>query len=114
MSLVAFIGVALFCFGKQVLDYGRTISNAQSICYQIYQDESGKCVDSSEGFKTCTDNASASLHQCSFVNRPTTKTRIEEYSIEALLSLFAGYLVLLLIRTLGWVAAGFKKEKPLT
>ena len=23
MSLVAFIGVALFCFGKQVLDYGR-------------------------------------------------------------------------------------------
>ena len=108
--MVAFIGVALVCFGKQVLHFGRSITFSQGVCYQIYQDESAKCVDAPGGFQPCADKASAAMKECSLATRTTMTTRLGEYLIEAALSLLAGYGALLFIRTLGWIFEGFKRE----
>ena len=38
---------------------------------------------------------------------PSWPVRLEEYAVEAVISLAIGYLILLGIRTVGWIAAGF-------
>jgi hypothetical protein len=93
--------------GKQVLDYGKTITNAQTLCYLNLQDDLHRCHGAGDDPKQCTATANESYSQCFYVVSPTTKGRLEEYSIYAVIAFLAGYGVLFVIRTLGWVAAGF-------
>lgn len=98
--------------GKQMLAYGMGLSEAQEVCYQVYQDESGRCKDANEGVKACMDKASESRRECSDAHRPPRDVQLEEYAIQAVISLAIGYLVLLTIRTIGWIAAGFGRTDP--
>lgn len=70
LSIVAFACTALFCMGKQVLDYGKAINLDQSICQRTYEDEFRKCVDSGEG-SACKDQAMENHQKCfSALTRP--------------------------------------------
>jgi hypothetical protein len=106
LSLVAFICTALFCMGKQVLDYGKTINAAQSVCSQIYQDESGKCAEAGAGTPvgmrriTVSENVSKlTLHSwmCDWKN-VGCRRRYLSRSVILSYSRFEPF---------GWIAAGF-------
>ena len=97
-------------FGKQMLDYGKTISASQRVCIQTYLDQEDKC--SGEGERACRDKVLDNEGQCMQIYSPTKHGRLEEYALEAVASLVIGYLVLLTIRTIGWIAAGFGRTDP--
>lgn len=93
-----------------MLDYGKTISASQGICVQTFLDQEAKC--SGEGERACRDKVRDNEYQCFQIYSPTRHGRLEEYALEAMASLVIGYLVLLTIRTIGWIAAGFGRTDP--
>ena len=106
LSIVAFLCVALVYMGKQVVDNERNIKADLRMCYDAWTAEDDNCLKADEPI-ACKAQERLEFGQCKQVMRPRLITRLEDYCIQALISLLAGYVVLLIVRTIGWIAARF-------
>lgn len=109
LSVVLFLCAAVLCWGKQVLDSRRYVKIDLRMCYDTWIAEDDNCLKASEPI-ACKAQARLEFGQCKQVMRPRLRTRLGSYVIQAFLSLLAGYAILLIVRTVGWITARFPRS----
>jgi hypothetical protein len=103
LSIVIFCCVVGVLMVREVLAYGASLNASYALCYN--QAYSNTCQSSDDA---CHQKQRSEYAKCFEVFAPSTKTRLEEYSVEAVFALLCGFASFFATRTVGRVVGGFK------
>lgn len=111
LAFVACIVTFLSVFGLLVKGYVDDIQAGRDLCAQIHLENESRCNGQSVSDKqACIDKADKGEVVCTKGAARTTAERFETWGIYAVVALVFAYFAALVVRILGWIAAGFGRR----